>query len=43
VTAPALAATMVSVAGVRTAVLDTGTPEHATGPPLLLLHGSGPA
>jgi pimeloyl-ACP methyl ester carboxylesterase len=30
------------VAGVSTAVIDTGTPERAVGPPLLLLHGSGP-
>jgi len=30
------------VAGVSTAVIDTGTPEGAVAPPLLLLHGSGP-
>ena len=33
----------VTVGGVRTAVIDTGEPENASGaPPLLLLHGSGP-
>jgi 2-hydroxymuconate-semialdehyde hydrolase len=30
------------VAGVATAVIDTGTPEGAAAPPALLLHGSGP-
>ena len=30
------------VAGVSTAVIDTGTPQGAVAPPLLLLHGSGP-
>jgi 2-hydroxymuconate-semialdehyde hydrolase len=32
----------VEVAGVSTAVIDTGTPVGAAVPPLLLLHGSGP-
>ena len=32
----------VDVAGVATAVIDTGTPAGAAGPPVLLLHGSGP-
>jgi 2-hydroxymuconate-semialdehyde hydrolase len=37
------AASIVDVAGVSTAVIDTGEPEGgATHPPLLLLHGSGP-
>jgi 2-hydroxymuconate-semialdehyde hydrolase len=36
------AAVQVTVAGVRTAVIDTGTPDGATAPPTLLLHGSGP-
>jgi 2-hydroxymuconate-semialdehyde hydrolase len=30
------------VAGVSTAVIDTGTPDGPVAPPLLLLHGSGP-
>jgi 2-hydroxymuconate-semialdehyde hydrolase len=30
------------VAGVSTAVIDTGTPKGAAAPPVLLLHGSGP-
>jgi 2-hydroxymuconate-semialdehyde hydrolase len=30
------------VAGVSTAVIDTGTPHGAVAPPVLLLHGSGP-
>jgi pimeloyl-ACP methyl ester carboxylesterase len=42
VTAPTLAAGQLTVAGVSTAVIDTGTPEGAVAPPLLLLHGSGP-
>jgi 2-hydroxymuconate-semialdehyde hydrolase len=37
------AATTIDVAGVRTAVIDTGEPDAgAVAPPLLLLHGSGP-
>jgi len=32
----------VDVAGVSTAVIDTGTPKGAAAPPVLLLHGSGP-
>ncbi|MGA2825627.1 MAG: alpha/beta hydrolase [Streptosporangiaceae bacterium] len=32
----------IDVAGVATAVIDTGTPAGATAPPVLLLHGSGP-
>jgi pimeloyl-ACP methyl ester carboxylesterase len=42
VTAPILSAGRVEVAGVSTAVIDTGTPVGAAAPPLLLLHGSGP-
>jgi pimeloyl-ACP methyl ester carboxylesterase len=42
VTAPALSAGRLDVAGVSSAVIDTGTPEGAAAPPLLLLHGSGP-
>jgi pimeloyl-ACP methyl ester carboxylesterase len=42
VTAPALSTGRVDVAGVSTAVIDTGTPEGAVAPPVLLLHGSGP-
>ena len=41
-TAPAVAAGRVAVAGVPTAVIDTGTPVAAAAPPVLLLHGSGP-
>jgi 2-hydroxymuconate-semialdehyde hydrolase len=42
VTAPTWSAGRVDVAGVSTAVIDTGTPEGAVAPPVLLLHGSGP-
>jgi 2-hydroxymuconate-semialdehyde hydrolase len=42
VTAPPLAAGSVDVAGVSTALIDTGTPVRAAVPPVLLLHGSGP-
>jgi 2-hydroxymuconate-semialdehyde hydrolase len=42
VSAPALAPSRLDVAGVATAVIDTGTPTGATAPPVLLLHGSGP-
>jgi 2-hydroxymuconate-semialdehyde hydrolase len=42
VTAPTLSAGRLEVAGVATAVVDTGTPEGAAAPPALLLHGSGP-
>jgi 2-hydroxymuconate-semialdehyde hydrolase len=42
VTAPTLAAGRVEVAGVSTAVIDTGMPVGAAAPPVLLLHGSGP-
>jgi 2-hydroxymuconate-semialdehyde hydrolase len=42
VTAPALATGRVEVAGVSTAVIDTGMAAGATAPPVLLLHGSGP-
>jgi pimeloyl-ACP methyl ester carboxylesterase len=42
VTAPTLAAGRLDVAGVSTAVIDTGTPVGAAAPPVLLLHGSGP-
>jgi pimeloyl-ACP methyl ester carboxylesterase len=41
-TAPALPASQINVAGVATAVIDTGVPEEAVAPPVLLLHGSGP-
>ena len=41
-TAPTLSASRVEVAGVSTAVIDTGTPVAAAAPPVLLLHGSGP-
>jgi 2-hydroxymuconate-semialdehyde hydrolase len=42
VTAPTLSAGRLAVAGVSTAVIDTGTPEGAVAPPVLMLHGSGP-
>jgi 2-hydroxymuconate-semialdehyde hydrolase len=42
VTAPTLAAGQLDVAGVSTAVIDTGRPGGAVAPPVLLLHGSGP-
>jgi pimeloyl-ACP methyl ester carboxylesterase len=42
VTATALPAGQLDVAGVSTAIIDTGTPTGAPAPPLLLLHGSGP-
>jgi pimeloyl-ACP methyl ester carboxylesterase len=42
VTAPPLAAGSVDVAGVSTALIDTGAPVGAAAPPVLLLHGSGP-
>jgi hypothetical protein len=41
VTSPAITVSHLEVAGVATAVIDTGTPEAAA-PPVLLLHGSGP-
>lgn len=41
-TAPTLPAGRLAVAGVATAVIDTGTPDGAVAPPVLLLHGSGP-
>ena len=41
-TASTLAAGRVDVAGVSTAVIDTGTPAGSATPPVLLLHGSGP-
>ena len=41
-TAPTLPAGRLDVAGVSTAVIDTGTPHGAVAPPVLLLHGSGP-
>jgi 2-hydroxymuconate-semialdehyde hydrolase len=37
-----VSAGQVDVAGVSTAVIDTGTPNGAAAPPVLLLHGSGP-
>jgi 2-hydroxymuconate-semialdehyde hydrolase len=42
VTAVTLSTGQLDVAGVPTAVIDTGTPEAAVAPPVLLLHGSGP-
>jgi pimeloyl-ACP methyl ester carboxylesterase len=42
VTAPTLTAGTIDVAGVATAVIDTGEPATASGPPVLMLHGSGP-
>ncbi len=41
-TATATPPAQVDVAGARTALIDTGTPEGASAPPVLLLHGSGP-
>ena len=41
-TVPTLSAGRLDVAGVSTAVIDTGTPVGAAAPPVLLLHGSGP-
>jgi pimeloyl-ACP methyl ester carboxylesterase len=41
-TSPTLTASRLDVAGVPTAVIDTGAPADADGPPVLLLHGSGP-
>jgi 2-hydroxymuconate-semialdehyde hydrolase len=37
-----LPADQLDVAGVSTAIIDTGTPAAASAPPVLLLHGSGP-
>jgi pimeloyl-ACP methyl ester carboxylesterase len=42
VTASTLASGRVDVAGVSTALIDTGTKAGAAAPPVLLLHGSGP-
>jgi 2-hydroxymuconate-semialdehyde hydrolase len=42
VTAAELSASQLEVAGVSTAVIDTGGPAGAAAPPVLLLHGSGP-
>ncbi len=41
-TATALPADQLDVAGVSTTIIDTGTPVAASAPPVLLLHGSGP-
>jgi pimeloyl-ACP methyl ester carboxylesterase len=41
-TETSLSAEHLDVAGVATAVIDTGTPAGASAPPVLLLHGSGP-
>ncbi len=41
-TTTTLPASRLDVAGVSTAVIDTGTPDGAVAPPALLLHGSGP-
>jgi 2-hydroxymuconate-semialdehyde hydrolase len=42
VTAPVIAPGRLDVAGVATAVIDTGPPPGPAGRPVLLLHGSGP-
>jgi 2-hydroxymuconate-semialdehyde hydrolase len=42
VTTATLAPRQLDVAGVATAVIDTGTPGETGPPPVLLLHGSGP-
>jgi pimeloyl-ACP methyl ester carboxylesterase len=42
VTSTAVSADRLDVAGVSTAVIDTGAPAGAAAPPVLLLHGSGP-
>jgi 2-hydroxymuconate-semialdehyde hydrolase len=42
VTAVPVSPIHLDVGGVRTAVIDTGEPAEASGPPVLLLHGSGP-
>jgi pimeloyl-ACP methyl ester carboxylesterase len=42
VTATAPPACQLDVAGVSTALIDTGTPTGGSAPPVLLLHGSGP-
>jgi 2-hydroxymuconate-semialdehyde hydrolase len=42
VTGATLSAGQIDVAGVPTAVIDTGTSTAASAPPVLLLHGSGP-
>jgi pimeloyl-ACP methyl ester carboxylesterase len=42
VTVQAAEATRIDVAGVATALIDSGPAGPATGPPVLLLHGSGP-
>jgi pimeloyl-ACP methyl ester carboxylesterase len=41
-TVPTLAPSRIDVGGVATTVIDTGAPDGPTGPPVLLLHGSGP-
>jgi 2-hydroxymuconate-semialdehyde hydrolase len=41
-TAPTLAPSQIDVGGVATTVIDTGAPDGPPGPPVLLLHGSGP-
>jgi 2-hydroxymuconate-semialdehyde hydrolase len=41
-TAATLVPTQIDVGGVATTVIDTGTPGGQHGPPVLLLHGSGP-
>ena len=41
-TATALPARQLEVTGMPTAVIDTGGPDGAAAPPVLLLHGSGP-
>lgn len=38
----AIATSTVDVDGILTTVIDTGTPEVESGPPVLMLHGSGP-
>ena len=41
-TASTLALSQIDIGGVATTVIDTGTPDGRHGPPVLLLHGSGP-
>lgn len=42
VAATPISATSLDIEGVATSFIDTGDPDHALGPPVLLLHGSGP-
>jgi 2-hydroxymuconate-semialdehyde hydrolase len=40
--AAAMSVDKIDIAGVVTAVIDTGEPAESSGPPVLMLHGSGP-